>query len=65
MKQRCAEDKTVRYNSKAFLDAIYSITGQGRPQPAYIEGGLIPPPMPVNSPMRCALGLCCWSALAS
>ncbi|CAL5228198.1 g11283 [Coccomyxa viridis] len=38
MKQRCAGDKTVRTNSKAFLHAIYSTTGQGRPQPAYIAG---------------------------
>ena len=41
MKQRCAGDKTVRTNSKAFLHAIYSTTGQGRPQPAYIAGGPI------------------------
>ncbi len=47
MKQRCAEDKGVRYNSNAFLRAIKSITGQGRPQPPYLEGEHSPPPIAV------------------
>ena len=41
MKQRCIEDKAVRTEPEAFLHAIYSITGQKRPQPAHIEGGHI------------------------
>ena len=59
MKQLCAEDGAVRNNSKAFLHAIYSITGQGRPQPAYEEGELIPPPIAVRiTALHMALQLC-------
>ena len=41
VKQRCAEDEAVRTHSEAFLNAIYDITGQGRPQQQPDEGGQI------------------------
>ena len=39
VKQRCAEDLTTRSDSKAFMHAIYSITGESRPHAASWEGG--------------------------
>ena len=58
MKQKCAEDKAVRTKPEAFLNAIYSIKGQGRPQPAHTEGGHIALTCLYLNPQRRALRFC-------